>query len=170
MIDTKNTNPKDQIGSDKLPMHLVPDTLKAYAALAFLEGALKYGKYNWRIAGVRMSIYLDALERHLASMKNGEWADPLTNVPHLASIIACCGIILDAKECGMLKDDRPPIAGTGALIRSMASDVVKLKELFKDHNPHQYTILDNQCDMTFENCRSKFIDMTTFTGFPNKKA
>ena len=34
-------NPKDEIGAGKLPLHLVPDTLAVYAAMAFTEGALK---------------------------------------------------------------------------------------------------------------------------------
>jgi hypothetical protein len=67
---TKPTNPKDAIGTEKLPMHLIPGSAKATMALAFLEGALKYGKYNWRVAGVRASIYLDAMERHLEKFKN----------------------------------------------------------------------------------------------------
>lgn len=140
--DTKPTNPKDAIGSNKLPMHLVPDTMTAVASLAFLEGALKYGKFNWRVAGVRMSVYLDAIERHLSKFRNGENADPTTGVPHLASVLACIGIVLDADLCGKLTDDRAPYAPMGQLIDQMAENVVGLKELFKDHNPHQHTIED----------------------------
>lgn len=139
--DLKPTNPKDAIGSDKLPMHLVPSSLIANASLAFLEGALKYGKYNWRVAGVRTSIYLDAMQRHIAKFQNGEWHDPITEVPHLASVIACAGIILDAVACNKLIDDRPPQALAIAGDIDGAADHVKfLKSLFKDHSPKQYTI------------------------------
>jgi hypothetical protein len=139
----KDTNPKDAIASNKLPSGLVPDTVKVYASLAWLEGALKYGRYNWRVAGVRASIYHDALERHLMSWWNGEWADPRTQVPHLASVIACAGIILDAKLLGKLTDDRPPAnLELVELIRSLEPDVLKLKEMFTEHHPHQYTIAD----------------------------
>jgi hypothetical protein len=141
----KDTNPKDQIGSTKLPLDLVPSTLEVYAALAFLEGALKYGRFNWRIAGVRTSIYLSALKRHLKKFEDGEWDDRKTKVPHLASILACTGIILDAFSCGKLNDDRAPAApDTGDIIDEMAPFVAHLKELFKDHNPHQYTIRDSE--------------------------
>lgn len=140
--DWKETNPKDAIGSDKLPLHLVPASLEAYASLAFLEGALKYGKFNWRIAGVRLSIYIDALKRHTKKLEDGEWDDAKTGVPHLASIIACAGIPLDAKECGKLTDDRAPRGKASELIDRLAAQVVKLKNLFKDHNPKQYTIAD----------------------------
>jgi hypothetical protein len=140
--DTKSSNPKDEIGSDKLPLHLVPSVLPAYAALAFTEGACKYGKYNWRAAGVRVSIYLDACYRHLAKYQNGEWADPVTHVPHLGSVLACVGIILDAYHSGKLTDDRPPSQDTASAIDGMAASVIHLKQLFEDKHPHQHTIQD----------------------------
>lgn len=140
---TKETNPKDAIGVTKLPMHLIPGTAKAHLAIAFLEGALKYGKYNWRVAGIRNSIYLDAMERHYEKYKNGEDRDPITLVPHLASIMACCAIILDAKECGKLTDDRPPIAPASELIDQLAETVRYLQQLYTNESPHQYTIEDS---------------------------
>lgn len=141
-VMTKDTNPKDAIGMNKLPLDLVPDTLMLYASLAFAEGALKYGKFNWRVAGVRASIYIAAFKRHEAKYNNGEWADPETMVPHLASMIACLAIILDAKELGKLVDDRPPVAPMDRIITELEPIVLHLKELFKDHHPHQYTIAD----------------------------
>lgn len=143
MTDTKPTNPKDAIGTTKLPMHLIPSTAKAAMALAYLEGALKYGKYNWRAAGVRSSVYLDALERHLEKFKNGEDSDPETGVPHLGSIMACCGILLDAALCGKLTDDRPPVAPVAGYIDSLTHTVRHLQKVFEGHTPHQYTIQDS---------------------------
>lgn len=140
----KESNPKDAIGSAKLPMHLVPGSAKAFLTLGFLEGALKYGKYNWRVAGVRVSTYLDAMERHMEKYKNGEDCDPVTKVPHLASIMACCSIILDAGVVNKLTDDRPPRAPVSELIDSMVSDVAYLKSLYEGENPHQCTIEDSQ--------------------------
>jgi hypothetical protein len=142
MADVKPTNPKDAIGAGKLPLELVPDTIRAYAALAFFEGASKYGRFNWRVAGVRASIYRAALDRHLVKWWNGEDADPKTGVPHLASVIACAGIILDAQLCGKLTDDRPPPAPLGDLIDSLAAAVESLKTEFAEHRPHQWTIED----------------------------
>jgi hypothetical protein len=141
---TKESNPKDAIGSGKLPMHLVPGSAKAFMTLGFLEGALKYGKYNWRIAGVRSSIYLDAMERHMEKYENGEDVDPVTKVPHLASVMACCAIILDAELVGKLTDDRPPRAPVSSLIDSMVANVQYLKNLYEGDNPRQYTIEDSQ--------------------------
>lgn len=140
--DQKATNPKDAIGSTKLPLHLVPASVKLYAALAFMEGATKYGSYNWRAAGVRASIYKSALERHLEKWWNGEWADPVTKVPHLASVIACAGIILDADLCDKLTDDRPPIAPVSEAIDGVEVIVKHLKALHDDKTPHHWTIDD----------------------------
>lgn len=140
--DIKPSNPKDIIGSSKLPLELVPDTAVAHMALAFLEGALKYGRYNWRIAGVRSSIYVAAARRHLAKWWNGEHGDPNTGVHHLASAMACMAIMLDAYECDKLVDDRPPMAPVEDLVDALASDVANLKRVFADHAPRQWTIDD----------------------------
>lgn len=139
-IDIKNTNPKDAIGSSKLPLHLVPDSLSCFAALAFLEGALKYGQFNWRVAGVRASIYLSAMERHMRKWKAGEDSDPRTGVPHLASIVACAAIIMDADLCGKLNDDRPPpVHALPRTIDALAKNTTELQKLFHNESPMQYT-------------------------------
>ena len=140
--DTKPSNPKDAIGVTKVPMHLSPGSAKAYMAMGFLEGALKYGKYNWRVTGVRASVYLDAMERHMEKYKNGEDFDKKTQVPHLASVMACCAIILDAKLVGKLNDDRPPRAPVSELLDFLTGHVKYLQNLFKDESPRQYTLED----------------------------
>ncbi|KKM76136.1 hypothetical protein LCGC14_1383150 [marine sediment metagenome] len=141
--DKKLTNPKDAIGSKKLPLHLVPDTLTIMACPSFLEGALKYGQFNWRVYGVRLSIYISALERHLKKYKNGEDRDPKTLVHHLSSVIACAAIILDAEACKMLTDDRPPHHPTSELIDGMMDHIAYLKDMYKDQHPHQNTHEDS---------------------------
>lgn len=141
MSDHKLTNPKDVIGSSKLPLELVPGILIVEASTAFFEGAKKYGRYNWRVAGVRSSIYAAALLRHVSKWWNGEDADPITRVKHLANAVACIGILLDAELSGNLTDDRPPAQPQLAERIDELKDVIAhLKELFKDHNPKQYTI------------------------------
>lgn len=143
--EVKATNPKDAIGSGKLPIGLVPDSAIALESLAFLEGATKYGRYNWRAAGVRASIYHDALRRHLAAWWNGEDADPATGIPHLASVRACAAILIDAAVIDKLTDDRPPRAElVGELQRALADEVPRIRELYPDANPHQYTIADSE--------------------------
>ena len=135
-------NPKDVIDATKLPLGVVPDTVAIYAAMAFAEGATKYGSYNWRAAGVRASIYKAALERHLMKWWNGEWADPATHVPHLASVIACAGIIADARLCGKLTDDRPLPADMPQLIAEAEEIVAHVARLNASKNPKHWTIAD----------------------------
>lgn len=138
--ETNNLNPKDVIGSNKLPLDLVPGTTKAYLALGHLEGHLKYGLCNWRESGVRMSIYLAALERHIEKLKGGEWADSKTKVPHLASALTCLSIIVDAHESGNLVDDRPKSAPIADMVDRMSDNVKHLRELFKDEHPTHYYV------------------------------
>lgn len=143
MEPVKDTNPKDTLGNGRLPLGLVPDSGIAIASLAFLEGASKYGRFNWRIAGVRASIYHDAMRRHLAKWFNGEDCDAKTEVPHLASVIASAMILIDAELCDKLTDDRPPFAPVSGLVDGLQPLIAHLKELFKDHNPYQFTRADN---------------------------
>lgn len=144
MPETKPTNPKDAVGGGKLPLELIPWSANAETSLAFLEGALKYGRFNWRVAGVRASVYLAAMCRHLAKWWNGSDRDPKTRVKHLANARACIDILIDAEWSGMLTDDRPPRQPEiEARIDELADVVAHLKELFRDCHPHQYTIEDS---------------------------
>lgn len=145
MSALKPSNPKDIIGSRKLDLSLVPNTLMVCAAQALFEGALKYGRFNWRVAGVRSSIYYAALQRHMAKWWNGQDRDKETRVHHLDNAIACLTIMRDAELMGKLTDDRPPCPNPDAmaeLIDSTEGIVAHLKEVFKDHAPYQYTIAD----------------------------
>jgi len=142
--DSKPTNPKDNQAISRLPTHLVPDTLVVYAATAFAEGDLKYGQFNWRVAGVRASVYISAMERHLKDWKNGQDRDPVTKVHNLASAIACLGIILDAELCKKLTDDRPPSAPVAELIDAQEEVIKHLQSLYGDRNPRRYTIHDSE--------------------------
>ena len=122
-IQTKASNPKEAIGSTKLDLSLVPSTAVAYLATAFTEGALKYGSYNWRVAGVRASTYMSAAGRHQAKWWNGEECDPATKVKHLANAMACLAIVLDAELVGLLNDDRPPKADMAKLIDDLGGTI-----------------------------------------------
>lgn len=138
-------NPKDLIGSKKPPIELIPEAGNFETSLAFLEGALKYGRFNWRKSGVRASIYKAALLRHLAKWWNGSDRDPLTRVKHLANARACIDILFDAEWSNKLVDDRPIRQPDIEKRIDELTDIVKhLQELFKDHNPPQYTIADSE--------------------------
>ena len=104
----KESNPKDALAVNKLPIHLWPDTATHVGTLALLHGATKYGRFNWRGADVRATVYHDALRRHLAAWLNREDSDEESGVEHLGHILACAAILVDAKASGNLVDDRPP--------------------------------------------------------------
>lgn len=145
MSDTKASNPKEAFGSTKAQLSLVPWTLMVCAARALLEGALKYGRFNWRIAGVKASTYLDALKRHVAKWENGQDFDKKTRVHHLDNAIACLCILRDAEVYGMLNDDRPPCPNPdrmAELIDGEGELIAHLKYEFREHSPKQYTIAD----------------------------
>lgn len=137
--ELKPSNPKDAVGSDKLPLHLWPTTATALGCLAFLDGALKYGRANWREIGVRSSIYYDALNRHMNAWFEGEDTDPDSGIPHLAHALGCLAILADAQAAGKLTDDRAYPAKYREYVESLTPHVKRLKELRKQHRPKHYT-------------------------------
>jgi hypothetical protein len=140
----KLTNPKDLIGTDKLPLHLWPETATAMGALGLLEGALKYGRSNWRVSGVRYSIYIDALRRHVNALFEGEDLDPDSGLPHLSHALACLAIIVDAQAAENLTDDRQYPGGYRKLVEELTPLVAKTKARHKDKSPKHYTIADSK--------------------------
>ncbi len=115
------TNPKDRIGSMKVPLDLIPPVASAHAAMAHRDGAIKYGPYNWRVSGVRASVYIAACKRHL-ELWNSERQEVAADskVHHLGHAIACLNIILDAQAAGKLVDDRPEVgAGLEHLLENL---------------------------------------------------
>lgn len=141
---TNTENPKDAIGSGKLPLHLWPNTATAMGCIGLLNGMLKYGRGNWRAAGIRASIYVDACKRHLDAWFEGEECDPDDGVPHLAAALACLAIITDARAAGKLNDDRNMAGGYRDLVSELTPHVQRLKELHADRDPKHYTIADNE--------------------------
>lgn len=109
----RGQNPKDLIGVKKIQLGLFPAAGKIYGAWGMTDGAAKYGPYNWRHNNIIYSIYLDAIERHLLALRDGEDLAKDSGVHHVAHIISNGGILADALEGGFLVDDRPP-KGPGA--------------------------------------------------------
>lgn len=102
-------NPKHAAGKTKSTTHVVPQVVMHELGLAMLEGAIKYGPYNWRTAGIVTSAYYDAARRHLDAWWEGEDIDPDSGVSHLIKAMACMAVMRDAEIQGMVHvDDRPP--------------------------------------------------------------
>lgn len=113
MSQTKETNPKDAVGTGKVPFSTVPAAVMAEVGLAMLEGARKYGRHNYRVAGVRASVYYDAMFRHLTAWWEGEDIDPDSGLPHTIKAIACLVVLRDSQMQGNWVDDRPPVTPNG---------------------------------------------------------
>ena len=123
---TKDTNPKDAIGISKAPLSTVSVPVMAEVGVAMLEGALKYGRHNYRVAGVRASVYYDAAFRHLGAWWEGQDIDPDSGISHITKCIAGLMVLRDSMMQGNWVDDRPPrVTDTDWLLKLNA----KAKEL-----------------------------------------
>jgi hypothetical protein len=105
--DVKPTNPKDACGIKKVPISGMPVPVLLESGLVKLHGDLKYGRYNWRDAGVRGSVYYDACFRHLAAWWEGEDLDPDSGIHHLSHAITGLAVLRDAMMQDNWIDDRP---------------------------------------------------------------
>ena len=108
MATHKESNPKDSVGVKKVPFSTIPSEVMAEVGLAMMEGARKYGRHNFRIAGVRSSVYYDALFRHMTAWWEGEDIDPDSGLNHVIKAISTLVVLRDAMVNEMLTDDRPP--------------------------------------------------------------
>lgn len=123
-------NPKDLYGSQKISFTKVSAIAIAHCAMAMMDGARKYGPYNWRDKPVIASIYIDAGTRHRLAWFEGQEVADDSKVHHLGHSMACDAIILDAQAHGVLIDDRPN--GKGVLSEVMERMATVLKEQAED--------------------------------------
>lgn len=130
----KDTNPKDAVGTAKVPFSTVPARVIAETGLALLEGARKYGRHNYRSAGVRASVYYDAALRHLTAWYEGQDTDPDSGLPHVVKAIACLTVLRDSQIQGNWVDDRPP-ATPGDWVAELNFKAKALLEKYPDPLP-----------------------------------
>lgn len=108
-METKPSNPKDVLAVRKPRwFSFLPLQVLAGVGLAMLEGAIKYGKHNYRAVGVRASVYVDAAVcGHLMRWYEGEDIDPDSGLSHIDKAIASLMILRDGMIQGNWVDDRP---------------------------------------------------------------
>jgi len=117
--NTKPSNPKDALGILKVPFSTVSAPVLAEVGVGMLEGAMKYGRHNYRVIGVRASVYYDATMRHMTAWWEGEDLDPDSSddpalrLHHTIKAIASLCVIRDAMIQGKFVDDRPPPSPAG---------------------------------------------------------
>lgn len=112
---SKPTNPKDAVGIAKASMSCIPAPVLMELAVGMHEGALKYGRHNYRVIGVRASVYYDATMRHMMGWWEGEDIDPDSGISHVTKAIASLIVLRDAMMQAKFVDDRPPKSPTGWL-------------------------------------------------------
>lgn len=138
----KPTNPKDMVGIAKAPRSTVSAPVMAEVGVAMLEGALKYGRHNFRAVGVRGSVYYDAACRHLDAWWEGEDIDPASGMSHITKALSCLMVLRDAMIQGKFTDDRPPPSPEGWL-DDLNAKAAALLEQYKDvPPPKHYTRAD----------------------------
>lgn len=109
-------NPKyvEALKCGKLDYSVVPWPALRGLALAMQEGAHKYGRFNYRQDKIEARTYIAAILRHLFGDPstgsdgwiNGEDSDVESGLHHLTKVMACCALVLDAEDHGMLIDNR----------------------------------------------------------------
>ena len=106
---SKKTNPKDAVGTKKPRFYSgLPANVTKEVTIGVMEGAMKYGRHNYRKAGVRASTYIDATIGHLLDYWEGQDIDPDSDLHHITKAIASLYVLRDAQMRNMCEDDRPP--------------------------------------------------------------
>ncbi len=103
----KGLDPKGAAGLKKPQLQLIPPIFNVEVAKALQNGNQKYGPWNWRNTNVELMTYIGAMKRHIDAVLNGEDTDLESGADHLGHAAACCAIVLDARQCGTLVDNRP---------------------------------------------------------------
>jgi len=106
---TNPINPKDAMGIRKPPSSCIPAAVIQHVGIAMLEGARRYGRHNYREAGVMASIYYDAARRHMDEFwEYGLDKDPDSPLHPVVKAIASLVVLYDGILMGNVNDDRPP--------------------------------------------------------------
>ena len=136
----KDTNPKDAVGVKKAPVSTVSGAVIAELGVAMLEGARKYGRHNYRVSGVRASVYRDATFRHLNKWWEGEDIDSDSGLNHITKAIASLTVLRDAMIFDNWTDDRPPPVPEGFLdnLDKLAANVIEKYPNAKDPFTHEH--------------------------------
>jgi len=115
-MSEKSDNPKNILAETKVNLALLPAAGIIHGAHACMDGASRYGPYNWREKKIALMAYASAAQRHIQSWIDGEDIDP-SGAHHFGHAIAGLAIALDAMECNTAIDDRPK--------RGCAADVLR---------------------------------------------
>lgn len=130
-MTTKASNPKDALGIKKTPFSTISAPVMAELGVAMAEGAMKYGRHNYRAVGVRASVYYDAVFRHMVSFWEGEDIDPDSGLSHITKAMASLAVLRDSMIQGNWVDDRPP-RSQGEWMKPLNEAMLKLIEKYPE--------------------------------------
>jgi hypothetical protein len=134
---TKPSNPKDAVATlTKVGLSYIPVPVTYEVGLAMMEGGFKYGRHNYRVVGVRASVYYDAAKRHLDAFWEGEDFDPdsKARIHHISKAIAGLMVLRDSIMRGNWVDDRPPSVDPGWM-QTLHVELPKLLEQYPNPVP-----------------------------------
>lgn len=122
-VDGNTGNPKDVYGEAKVDLSLCPPAALVYMALGMMEGARKYGAWNFRRTKIKGMVYTAAAERHIKKWIDGQDLDEESLKAELGHAMASLAILIDAIENGNLIDNRPPKGNMAELLNKWKKPV-----------------------------------------------
>jgi hypothetical protein len=132
LSDDPLVNPKKAIGAVKAPMYACPMEPLVELENVMACGATKYGVFNYRESQVDALTYQGAMKRHMLLWFAGMDNDDETNQSHLAHVMACCVILMDAQSNNMLIDNRSKMGSMQALLKKSEEDFAKFVKEYED--------------------------------------
>lgn len=131
--EVKETNPKDAVGIRKWRIFsTIPMTVVWELGVAMMEGARKYGRHNYRVSGVRASVYVDAAMGHITQWWEGEDTDADSGLNHITKAIASLVVLRDAMIQKQIVDDRPPATNVDMVRKDLQTTVDAMFEKYPD--------------------------------------
>lgn len=126
MAEPGSDNPKHALGKAKAPFDFTPPSALAWLGYVMWYGAIhkEYGPFNFVKTHVAWSVYYNAIQRHVNAIQAGEWLDPESGAPHIAHIMGCAAVVIDAHETGKLVRDEP--AGVTAPLGPVMNKITAL--------------------------------------------
>lgn len=103
---TKTGAQRESIGT-KIDTDLVPFELIVAAAVGLGLGEHKYAARNFE-KGLSYRSLINSIERHCKSLKDGEWEDADTQIPHYMLIASSTAMLVHNIMQGVIIDDRAP--------------------------------------------------------------
>ena len=114
-------NPKKAAGAVKAPFHATPELGLIQMENVMAGGGYKYGDFNYHDSKVDAKTYMSAIRRHMLLWKDGVDLDDESQQNHLAHVMACCAIMIEAQGTGMFIDNRPKTGLVAEALRKSSS-------------------------------------------------